>query len=244
MPELPFFPNLARRAEMAEKMDLSCSSLYKLENTLFQFDTINRFLTRVRSVLKGYVLDAMKPGREYHLVDLGAGACETAAWLLSESRSRGLNLRISACDHDRRVFRFACQRFGHVPGLDILQRDIMSIDELKDADFIFANHLLHHLNDSRIVELFDYLTEFERATLLISDLKRSRAAYTAYYLVSPLFSRQSYARYDGLLSIRKGFLSPELLRLAHAADPHRMDMYRVEQLFPARILLIRRPIAY
>ncbi len=241
MTALPLFPDLGRRADLPEKMDLPCSDRRELENTLIQFGAVNRFLSRRRFVLQRFVLDAMQPDRRYHLLDLGAGACETAAWLLGRSRRQGLNLRVTACDHDSRVVSYARKNFGGTPGLEILHRDIVALDGLEDADFVFANHLLHHLSDRRIVELIEYLADFRRATLLLNDLRRSRSAYTAYYLLSPLLFRRSFARYDGLMSIRKGFLRSELLRLVRAADPLQMDLYRVEEFFPARVLLLRRP---
>ncbi len=241
MNDLPLFPDLSRRSEMTEMMDRPDCDRRKLDNTLHQFRAINRWPARARCILKRYVLDSMEPDRPYHLIDLGAGACETAVWLLNRSRALHQNLRVTACDHDHRVVQFAVQRYGDIPGLEILQRDILAIDGLRGADFVFANHLLHHLSDRRIIELLEFLTEFENATLLLNDLRRSRTAYLAYYLASPLFSRRSFARYDGLVSIRKGFLHSDFSRLVKEADPQRTGLYRIEQLFPARLLLIREP---
>lgn len=236
---IPFSPPLDRRSQMPEMMDIPCSDITMLENTLAHFRSINRYLARTRYILTQHVLSRMHPKRLYHLVDLGAGACETAVWLLNRCRSLRLRLRITACDHDPRVIGFAAAKYGHTPGLDILRRDITDIGDLKRADFVFGSHLLHHLDDERIAGLLEYLADFEHATVLFSDLRRCRGSYAAYYLMSPFLFRNSFARYDGLLSIRKGFTEAELLGFIRSADPNRFYEYRISRMFPSRILLIR-----
>ena len=57
----------------------------------------------------------------------------------------GLRLRITACYHDPRVTAFAMRRYGVVEGLDIVETDALEVFDLAPFDFVFANHLLHHL---------------------------------------------------------------------------------------------------
>ncbi len=242
MSDFPLYPDISHRSLQKEQMDLPECDVVELENTLVQFAWINRWTTRVRYVLRRYVLDKMRAGREYHLVDLGAGACDTAVWLLRRSRARGLRLIVSACDHDSRVVAFAKKKYPMVRGLEIIQGDVLSIDRLKDADFVFANHFLHHLTGPQIIDLLKYLKEFGKAHIILSDLKRSRAAYLSYFFAAPLLFRHSLARGDGLLSIRKGFQRAELLQFIQAADPLRRELYSVEELLPARLLLYRHPL--
>jgi len=242
MSDFPLYPDFSHRSSQKEQMDLPECDVVELENTLVQFAWINRWTTRARYVLGRHVLDKMRPGREYHLVDLGAGACDTAVWLLRRSRARGLRLMVSACDHDSRVVDFAKKKYPMVHGLDIIQGDVLSIDGLKDADFVFANHFLHHLTGPQIIDLLKYLKEFGKANIILSDLKRSRTAYLSYYFAAPLLFRYSLARADGLLSIRKGFLHTELQQFIDAADPLRSETYSVEELLPARLLLHRQPL--
>ena len=235
-------PDLRRRAGEPERMDLPDSDQCKLENTLARFEIINRTLTRVRWLLRRYVVNAMRrrPDRQYHLVDLGAGACETAFWLLNGCREEKLKLKITAIDHDPGVVRYARSMRGSVPGLNILRRDILDLDDLGPIDFIFANHLLHHLDDARIVELLKYFRRFKGATILINDIERNRINYMVYYFISLLFSRDSFARYDGLLSIRKGFRTRELRQIMNSAFPRRSP-YQIKKIPPGRILLVRQP---
>lgn len=241
MLESPLFPNLCKRAHSPEMMDRTDSDPQMLRNTLDQFAFLNRTFTRSRHLLKKHVVARMNisPERQYHLVDLGAGACDTAVWLLQHCRNRGLQLRITACDRDPRAVHYAQEHCGSVAGLAIKQRDIMKLDELDEVDFFFGNHILHHLSDSQIVELLQKLADFQRSVVVFEDLKRSRLAYSMFHLFSRLFLRNSFAHCDGLLSIRKGFRRSEIAALICAATPTLEDQYTIRRWFPNRISIVR-----
>lgn len=243
MDRLPLFPDLEWRATVPELMDSPESDPRELARTLRLFGLVNRTAARVRYVLKKNVIRVMQqaPDRQYHLIDLGAGACETAAWLLEYSRKRGLDLRVTACDHDPRVVQHARDRFGNVPGLTIRQRDILTLDDLKPVRFIYANHLMHHMSDGQLIHLLRYLARFEAATVVVDDLRRSRLAYTVFYIVSALLPYRGFVRHDGLVSIMKGFRRAEFRTLIRTATPDIEGLYCVRTLFPCRIVVLRKP---
>ena len=238
----PIFPDLSRRAAIPELMDNPDSDLRRLERTLKQLGFINRFFTGTRALLKEAVLKPMMqhPNRRYHLVDLGAGGCDTMIWLLDAAAKRQLDLHVTACDHDPRVIRFAQARAGQREDLTILRRDVMALDDLHPVDVIYANHLLHHLTNDRIAQLLTYLAGFEKTVVVMSDIRRCWLTYAAYYLLTTVFYRNSFARYDGLLSIRKGFRVDELRAVTGAACASGPP-FHVGRRFPGRVILRRCP---
>ncbi len=220
-------------------MDLPDSDPLLYAQTLVQFAFVNRWLTRARYLIKHRFIRQMQldPSRSYHLVELGAGGCETAAWLLEQCKRRGLNLRVTAIDRDPRAIAFARKRYGHIENLCIVQGDLESLRDVTAYDYFYANHLLHHLEDEQIVHLFRILRAHPKAEILINDIHRTRSAYIAYYIFSAIFLRHSFARYDGLLSIRKGFWKPELRQFLRASSPDQPQKYRIKCIFPARIVI-------
>ena len=232
-------PDLSTRANIPELMDDPHSDPRLLANTLGQFRLINLLFSPVRRLLKKQVLKSMMraPQREHHLVDLGAGSCETAVWLLSQARRKGLRMRITACDHDPRVIQYAKNKYGHTRYLTICQRNVFDIDDLQPIDFVFANHLVHHLSDADIHRLLGALARLKETKVIISDLHRSRLVYTAFYLISAVFFRRSFVRYDGLLSVRKAFTEPEFNNIMQAAVP-RSTVYQIKRMFPGHIVLL------
>ncbi len=234
--------SLRVRAREPELMDLPDSDPVLYAQTVAQFAFVNRWLTRARHLLKRHIVHDMQanPSRHYHMVELGAGGCETAAWLLEHCRRCGLKLRMSAIDHDPRAIEFARARYGDVDGLSIIQGDIVKMKDVGSFEFFYANHLLHHLENDQIVELFAILREHPEAGIIINDIHRTRSAYIGYHVFSAILLRHSFARYDGLLSIRKGFRKEELEELARAADPDSADRYRVKCIPPARVVIYSR----
>lgn len=235
----PLLPDLSLRCMEDEWMDDPNCDLARLHRTFGQFAMINAVLTRVRFLLRKHVLPvmALEPERTYHLVDIGAGPCDVPVWLLKVCRARGLRLRVTACDNDARAVAFARERYGHMEGLTIVPRDAMHLDAPGRVDFVFANHLLHHLPDERIVSLLQSLPQTGARVILLSDIARCRGAYVAYYLLTWLLFRRGYAFEDGLLSIRKGFRARELQGYLRACGREGRG-YRIERVFPARLVLV------
>lgn len=218
------------RLDAAELMDDPECDTRQLLRTLEQFETINRFFSRYRTVLKRTVLRDMRPGREYHLVDIGAGGCDIAAWLLREAQRKGLQLRISALEPDPRSADYAERRWQGLTGLSVIRTSGENLAEHQPFDYVYANHVLHHLSDSEIRDVLSDADRLADRGAVFTDLKRSRWSYLGFWLVSGVF-RDSFARTDGLISIRKGFREKELRSLAKGTD------LQLFSLIPGRVNL-------
>ncbi len=226
-------PDFSKRAEIDELMDNPNCDEAKLLRTVRQFASINRLVSRYRTILRREVLGDMRPGRAYHLVDMGAGGCDIDVWLLQAARKRGLDLRIAACDIDPRIIAYARSTFGNVQGLEIREKDLLEAEFDEPVDYIFANHFLHHLDSETIVRLLETWHPRVRRKMLFSDLQRDPLSYWGYALLS-LFYPSSFARVDGLISIRRGFLPEELVALTNAAKIAGGSIHR---LLPGRLVL-------
>lgn len=227
-------PDFSKRSGMSELMDDPSCDDKLLLRTIHQFASINFLVSRYRSILKRWVLADMlkEPNRPYHLVDMGAGGCDIDAWLLGTALRLGLNLRVTACDLDERIINYARETYGHVSGLSIRNMDLLTGRPGETIDFVFANHFLHHLSNDNIIHLLRFWQPHVRRRLVFSDLERTRKAYLGFNALS-LFYRNSFARYDGLISIQRGFTPEELETLARQALPE--STYRVDRLIPGRL---------
>jgi hypothetical protein len=107
---------------------------------------------------------------------------------------------------------------------------------LGSFDFVFSNHLMHHLDWDEIRMFLDTVVARTRLAFVMNDLKRSNWAYLGFTIFSGLLTRGSYHFYDGRLSIRRGFLPEELRDLIRSGFPTR-DI-RVLETCPARIVLV------
>jgi len=233
----PLWPDLSQRWSGVELMDDPNGDEHKLLNTLQQFRMINMLVSRYQSILNRYVLREMmaNPDKHYHLIDLGAGGCDIAVWLLARAKRLRLKLKITAIDGDARAVHFAKSTYGDVNGLEIHHADILSIDQFGPADYVFSNHVLHHLPDDMIPTVLQKVHAITTRRWIISDLHRSMWSYNGFQLLGRFF-RNSYSLEDGKRSIRRGFIPSDMMTYAKSAGL--IEQVRISRLLPGRILIM------
>ncbi|MGD9200630.1 MAG: methyltransferase domain-containing protein [Chitinispirillia bacterium] len=233
------FVNLSNRSFYPEKMDDRTCDSNQLLNTVNQFYYINRFLSNSRKFIKQYIIKDMEKDKlkQYIFLELGAGGCDIAIWLNSYCKRKKISLKIYCLDNDPRIIGYATQKCMGINAISIIHDDICNIDSLPvRPDYVFCNHLIHHLSDTQVTGFFWRLTSITRRIALINDIVRSPIAYFLYYLMSNLFFRNSYAIHDGCLSIRKSFTLNELKVFIESLKiPFSFSIYRK---FPFRLLLV------
>ena len=214
------WPDLTHRADDPERMDDPHSSEEQLRKTLLQFQRINRFLTPSRSLLRRYVLKSMRtdPERAWTLLDVGAGGGDTARWLIDQCTHSKIRVRVTCVDHDPRVIAFAREQCQDYPAVEVIQEDATNLPGWnRQWDFVFSNHVLHHLATDRLPAALEVIDQVCARRFVLSDIHRSMANYVGYSLLASVWLRDSFAYYDGRLSIRKGFTAGELRGLVERA---------------------------
>jgi 2-polyprenyl-3-methyl-5-hydroxy-6-metoxy-1,4-benzoquinol methylase len=232
------FPDFSRRANLVEEMDRPDSSEEKLFRTLDQFGPVNRLFSRYRTLLDRYVIPdlAQDPSCPRRLLDLGAGGCDIGRWLIRRCRARGFLLKITAMERDPRVARYARIACRNYPEIEVVEQDVCAPLPLNGVDYVFANHLLHHLPDDACMELIRQLDRAALRLFLLSDMIRSPWAYYGFLLGAAPFFRNSFILPDGLVSIRRSFTLPEAGGLLRAANPaHAVTLHH---LAPHRFVII------
>lgn len=208
-----FYPQ--ERSTAPEIMDDPGSDPELLERTLGQLVLVNRLLSRMRGLLRRHLLRDMaergEPGRTWSVLDVGAGGCDIPIWLVRVAHRRGIALNITCLDHDPRVLQYARSRVAEYPEITLLEGSAFAIPG--SYDYIICNHFLHHLTDDEIGRFLAAAHRACRRRLLVNDLLRSYWSLAGFQLFATLFLRGSFARSDGLLSIRKGFRRRELSRI-------------------------------
>ena len=228
------FPDFSQRWTGQEEMDSPTCDEARLLRTVDQFASINFWVSRYRYILRRWILAGLASGETAHLIDFGAGGCEIAVWLLHEARQRGIQLQVTALDPDARILAHAHKRFGHEKGLTLIEGGLESFVDM-EADFVFCNHVLHHLPDDEVPELFAAMDIVATRRWIVSDLRRSRAAYAGFQLFGR-FYRDSFAFEDGKRSILRGFTPGELRQ--HLGFVALGGRARVHALLPGRLVVV------
>ena len=109
-------------------------------------------------------------------------------------------------------------------------------EQSKSVDVVTATLLCHHLKDEELIRFVSAATQAARCAVILNDLHRHPLAYCLFWLISPLFRNRMF-RYDGLLSIRRGFKRKELERYLEAAGIKEYQ-YSIQWKFPFRWVVI------
>lgn len=235
---MSFAHDFSKRAEVVEEMDRPDCDPATLYATLQRFELTNRLFTRYRTLLENHVLSDMRrqPEQTYRLADLGAGGCDIARWLVDQCRREKLNLTIRAIEQDPRIAEFARHANAGYPEIEVMEADACNRTCWGTPDYLFSQHLLHHLPDAACLQLLKSLDQAPPRCFILSDLERSYAAYHAYRLVVSPLAGGTFLIEDGSASIRRGFRKDELERLCKAAL--RRHPVRIYRLWLARLAII------
>lgn len=230
------FDKLRERIFEPELMDDLSSDERLLFRTLEQFGRINPLLTPNRALLRRYVVREMEPGVPRTLVDIGAGGGDIARWLVDTARARGLQLSVTCIDPDPRVARYCEKACADYPEIETRAIGFEELDE--SFDFVFCNHVVHHFTEEQALEFFDRTWEIARRLLIVSDLRRVAWATHGFRVIATFAFRDSFARDDGIVSIRRAFRTGELRPIV--AESRWGDLAVVHSRVPARLLVLAR----
>jgi SAM-dependent methyltransferase len=236
--EMTLWPDLSVRYDGPELMDDPTCNAAMLFRTLAQFRWVNMAVSRYRFFLKRWIVaDMMRDTkRVYHLVDVGAGGCDIVVWLLRHCAGKGLKLKVTALDGDIRIVNWARERYVDVPNLEIVHGQAFDVAQCDDVDYVFSNHVFHHLSDDVIVHLLNVIGTVARRRFLVCDLRRSRFSYVSFTLLAWLLLHNSFSFIDGQISIRKGFAPSELEVLL--AQSEMSEHCQILRTFPGRLAIV------
>lgn len=239
-----FFPDMRlRNTTDKEKLECADVDLNRFRRTIRQFRLINCLFSASSRLLQEHFFSIMEqdPDRAYTLLDVGAGGCDIAIRAVREARQRCLRLNITALDNDRRTLPIAYEAIRDYPEIRIVEGNALELSRLGSFDFVFSNHLLHHLAWDDIKVLLVDIISRTRLAFVMNDLKRSNWAYLGFTIFGWLATRRSYHYFDGRLSIRRAFLPEELRDFTRSNFPN--STIQVVETYPARVVLVYKPAA-
>jgi ubiquinone/menaquinone biosynthesis C-methylase UbiE len=203
---------------VAERMEEPAVEAPELARTLLDLARINRLFGATGAILRH--LPALLPAsdRPLRLLDVATGYADIPRAIVRWARRRPLPLQIDALDHHAGIRRLALAANRQFPEIRLCGGDALALPLADDSvDVALASQVLHHMEGGDPVRLLRELYRVARHGVLVSDLARGvwRSGVTRVAL--SLASRSPIIRHDGPLSIRRGFRSEELVRLARDA---------------------------
>lgn len=103
------------------------------------------------------------------------------------------------------------------------------------VDIILATMVCHHMSNKEMVLFIKQAIHTVKNQVIINDLHRNSIAYWFYRIFSPIMFRDRLITHDGLISIKRGFIRPELKKILREAG---INNYQIKWCFPFRWRII------
>ena len=164
----------------------------------------------IRRELERSLREDLPGGDGVSLLDVGSGSGDLARFAGDFLEGRGIATRALALDRDPTATALAASdRLGAVRG-DALHLPFAD----RSVDLVLAVKFAHHLHGPELSRLIDEMARVARRRVIVLDIRRHWAAYWGFVAWSRVFTRNRLVRFDGPLSVLRGFTRDEMLRLA------------------------------
>lgn len=209
-------------AELAASLD----DLWWIQRRLGGLSSLRRLLAPWRSQ------PAQRPLR---VLDVGAGAGQTSAYLRDWLAAQGADWTMFALDR-----RFSHLQHGRpvARGLRAVVADALALPFPDGSfDLVLCSLFLHHFHGAAAQALLREMQRVTRGALVVHDLERSALALLFFRLVSP-FVTSRITRHDGAVSIQQAYSAREMAALARGAGLGDGGVVEVRRLWPFRLGLV------
>jgi 2-polyprenyl-3-methyl-5-hydroxy-6-metoxy-1,4-benzoquinol methylase len=202
------------RSTQSEMLDAPGIAQQLLFQNLRELDFINKTLGGHAITLNGIKKLITDPDKTYHIVDIGCGGGDAMIYISRWAKRNNFKVKLTGVDMNHDCISFmknACRNYNEIDGVVSDYRDYLKISQT--VDIVHCSLFCHHLKDSELLELFDYLKQYPKVGFVINDLQRHRLAYYSIKFLTRLFNGSSLVKNDAPLSVLRGFKKNEIKAL-------------------------------
>jgi 2-polyprenyl-3-methyl-5-hydroxy-6-metoxy-1,4-benzoquinol methylase len=208
----------ARLLGVTELMDRPDVDPRELSRTLQDLAWINRWLGGTRLVLDHLVSLLPNPPRPIRILDVATGYADVPRAIARWGRRRGLPTRIEAVDAHPQILELARHASQGYPEIHLRHGDALDLPYADGGfDVVLASLILHHTEGEAQARLLRELYRVADVAVVVNDLRRGRWPFLVTWVTLRLVSSSRFIHHDGPVSVRRGFLTGELLALAREA---------------------------
>jgi SAM-dependent methyltransferase len=189
-----------------------------VDKALKELKIINIFLGGNRISLEG-IKKLNDKKDKITILDAGAGASDI---LLSLNKKLD-NLDIYSLDMNRRACKFLR---GKSTTVKVTCGNVLYLPFITPFDIIHSSLFLHHFNEDQIQRIIISFLALSVKGIVINDLRRSIFAWMGIKLLTFFFSNSKEVKYDGPLSVKRGFIRSDLTNILNKVSPGKYEIKR------------------
>lgn len=181
---------------------------------------VNRQLGNLRTIERELrtmlAEDRLGAGRRFTLLDIGSGSGDIPCFLRNTLAAQGIACKALALDRDPTALRLAGRQ-----SLDVVNGDALRLPFADNSiDLVTAVKFAHHFSGARLFTLIGEMARVAARRVVVLDIRRHWLAYWGFIAWSRIFTRNRLVRYDGPLSVLRGFTAEELTALTSALSSY------------------------
>lgn len=226
-------PDFSKRATALEIMDDFSLGSEEIDPLLSGLEMVNKFLGGYKVVFSA--LKEASVSTNFHLSDWGCGGGDVLRAIAEKAKKENLQLQFTGIDATPAAINFA-NRKNPESNIHFILADVLSeeIATLK-FDIVLSTLFTHHFKDEALILLIKKMMDCSRHAVIIDDLHRHWVAYYAIKMITRIVTRSRLARYDGPLSVLRGFKRKELEQILQKAG---IKKYKIRWMWAFRWQII------
>jgi len=226
----------AKRSQKLERMDTGDYTPEEYARFLKDIAFINRRIGDTAAIEKTLLAEIERLDlKEFSVLDLGAGSGELLRFIAEFAHRTNRRAFLVGLDLHEQSLHVMKRESAELEEIHPLRADALYMPFADDSfDFTISSLFTHHLTDDQIVDVFREMDRVAARSIFSIDLQRHPMAWILYKLFCWSNGISPMVRYDGSLSILRGFKPDELLKLAKRAD---LQNSLVEDHRPFRLVL-------
>jgi 2-polyprenyl-3-methyl-5-hydroxy-6-metoxy-1,4-benzoquinol methylase len=227
-------PNLKHRSFDAEIMDDLNLPVSEITPVLEGLGKVNSWFGGHKEVVEALKKFPVKDG--YIISDWGCGGGDTLIAIAHWAGRWQMNLKLTGIDAAPAAINYARNASKGFENIGYVQADVINDTALLgNHDVIISSLFTHHFDDNDWVTMIKNMQASAKKGIIITDLHRHRILYYAVIFITHVLTRNKMVRYDGPLSVRRGFKKQELLTLLKKAQ---IDNFKLTWKWPFRWALV------
>jgi SAM-dependent methyltransferase len=221
--------DFSQRAELEECMDGPCS-YEELRDCLRHLAWVNQLTWAHRPVMQwvervANSIQSQHPTSENRdvrrtplkIVDVGCGYGDMLRKIERWASRSGVAVELVGVDVNENAVRAAREASPATSRITWVHGDACMCAQAASADLVTATAMMHHLPETEIVRLLEWMEQTSRVGWFIVDLHRKPVPYRVFSAVMRGGWWHPFIRTDGLASIRRSFLAEDWQRMCSAA---------------------------
>jgi 2-polyprenyl-3-methyl-5-hydroxy-6-metoxy-1,4-benzoquinol methylase len=174
--------------------------------------------------------------RNLKILDVACGGGDVPTAVAQRLKRRGINAEFTLLDASQTALQQA-QALAQNTNVQVqtICGDALRAPIEEPFDVVINSLFLHHLPHDAAIAMLVRMRELTRHLVVISDLRRSYAGFTAAWIGCRLLCRSPIVHHDGPVSVRAAWTIDELRELAAAAG---MSGASIRRCRPWRMLLV------